>query len=1578
MRGVLDVHYELPDKYEGGDGTLDPTDKENVEFNVEVLQKRNGQSWTTVEGKMSKNSPTTTSFTDKNLDKDQRFRVWVDDLHEGALLKTQVSAKAVNDSIMKNEYFDEPCDVSNDPNCPSTGVKSKNQDFTVKKSIWHIVGDKPSDFMAYGDADFPNHEKIPAGLRLSDTVSWTKASTIDQCKKDCMDRTTTPTSGGTTIPCNAFTFFADDGMSSDPSMKCKLMTVPGFVDVNEQTWKNEKTDLKCSIDDCNKVKSEIRKECIDECICDPTKPDEPCAQINELRRNPKRIPWRAHGFLLHPDTHNMTCTMDNNDCTTKGFTFGPQVWQGIQGDKLDEYKTKYIDEDAANWHQVKDLKECAETCKNDYECRLFTYFTNGGRSSNPTENCKTFKPVKFKTDFTKYKWVQAESDDRERIHGAFLPKMKNTCVIGGSDPTTKCKGGEYDQFLQGIGEDWNVPVEWSLVSDKKDKQINDKLKLDTVGALSVLDCQTICAKTDGCTSYSYNDDISPQPTTNCVLSKVPMTNDVNKVDFVDRGDTIDRFHGFSLPVNVANNTGCKIPNTNYKTSTYKRIDDKQQHYFVNKVHQGTKKGTGKTHFDLGRYTTQPNRKHCEDLCTNMGPACSVYTYWDRGGWHSDPSKNCKTARVHPQTTSNPESRIKWLQSKTPTSQESRLHGVKVYDTSGGDSSKNCQTSDCYLTDWEIDGECNATQCLQTGKQKYKRERVGAKDGGNCAVTKKLPLTKLVDCKKKDGCEEDFRFVIDKPTQHVSGSVVDWTTQPNYIACSTYCDSLNECNAFSYITKGVYSGDPSKNCKTMNIPSQQLDANSFKWVNNKTNKTFVHGFKGPPMANTCDLRTCSPPEDCVTSNWSAWDPTDASLDTSQACGIDRVQTARRTHTASKHGGNNNCETDETKTQTYNRACKSESQSCTNHHDCGFGLKCSEGKCQASKYRMVLDKPTQYVALEDKGWHHNIPNYTECSRKCDATDGCNAFTYFNRNGAFGVPDKNCKLMNYNLDYPTDANNLEWASSNRDAQRVHGFHAPPMKNISCILGEDCATPIDCTHDEWSDWHPTSKYLNVHQACGHDITQTATQQVKQQGEKGGDNNCETKTKTQNYNRACLAKNNKGCVHNYDCASGLKCFKGYCREKKDCTYNKWKAWSPTDASIDARNHGCGQNVTQTATRTYNAGAYGGDNTCSNKSNLRKTQTRTAPACPVDCTYNAYSAWSPTDASIDARNHGCGQNVTQTATRTYNAGAHGGDNTCSDAANLTKTQTRTAPACPVNCTYNAYSAWSPTDASIDAGDHGCGQNVTQTATRTYNAGAHGGDTTCSDAANLTKTQTRTAPACKTYHTHFTNKLQEYVHDPSSIGTWSAQNTEDKCKRRCDSEATCKAYTYFIRGGQGSDPSKNCKTMSTDLKNSKWLTSGSSTASRARHHGFTTKGHQAWGECTNAANCATVRTDGKTDPLKCRWNGFVDKRCLDLPGAEWACWNHGDKTGVPHKYNAGTDTCEPQPQCNVGACNEWIRDMVVNKKWAFGNLHATKCAHCPHREYRGGSYKTVKGGSWIGLNKPMSDTTGRYNLIKLPE
>ena len=144
--------------------------------------------------------------------------------------------------------------------------------------------------------------------------------------------------------------------------------------------------------------------------------------------------------------------------------------------------------------------------------------------------------------------------------------------------------------------------------------------------------------------------------------------------------------------------------------------------------------------------------------------------------------------------------------------------------------------------------------------------------------------------------------------------------------------------------------------------------------------------------------------------------------------------------------------------------------------------------------------------------------------------------------------------------------------------------------------------------------------------------------------------------------------------------------------------------------------------------------------------------------------------------------------------------------------------------------------------------------------------------------------------------------------------------------------------------------------------------------------QAWGECNTTADCATVRTDGKTDPLECRWNGFVDKRCLDLLGAEWACWKHGDTTGVPHEYKDATDTCEPksQSQCNVGACNEWIRDMVVNKKWSFGNLDATKCAHCPHREYRASSYKTVNGGSWISFNKPMSDTTGRYNLIKLPE
>ena len=65
-------------------------------------------------------------------------------------------------------------------------------------------------------------------------------------------------------------------------------------------------------------------------------------------------------------------------------------------------------------------------------------------------------------------------------------------------------------------------------------------------------------------------------------------------------------------------------------------------------------------------------------------------------------------------------------------------------------------------------------------------------------------------------------------------------------------------------------------------------------------------------------------------------------------------------------------------------------------------------------------------------------------------------------------------------------------------------------------------------------------------------------------------------------------------------------------------------------------------------------------------------------------------------------------------------------------------------------------------------------------------------------------------------------------------------------------------------------------------------------------------------------------MECRWNGLVDKRCIDLVGAEWACWTHGDKTGVPHKYNAGTDTCELE----VVDC--------VHSPWSMWGPHPRQC------------------------------------------
>ena len=181
-------------------------------------------------------------------------------------------------------------------------------------------------------------------------------------------------------------------------------------------------------------------------------------------------------------------------------------------------------------------------------------------------------------------------------------------------------------------------------------------------------------------------------------------------------------------------------------------------------------------------------------------------------------------------------------------------------------------------------------------------------------------------------------------------------------------------------------------------------------------------------------------------------------------------------------------------------------------------------------------------------------------------------------------------------------------------------------------------------------------------------------------------------------------------------------------SWGMWSSWTPAsnvDTSVI--------NITQTRTRKCNVTVNGvADDpapTCSGSNS--ETQTVTNPLAADTATWDAWSAWTPSDSNTDTSVI----DITQTRTRKCNVTVNGvADDpapTCSGSNS--ETQTVTNPLAADTATWDAWSAWTPSDSNTDTSVINITQTRTRTCDVTFNGDKDDPAPTCSGSNSETQT-----------------------------------------------------------------------------------------------------------------------------------------------------------------------------------------------------------------------------------------------------
>jgi len=634
--------------------------------------------------------------------------------------------------------------------------------------------------------------------------------------------------------------------------------------------------------------------------------------------------------------------------------------------------------------------------------------------------------------------------------------------------------------------------------------------------------------------------------------------------------------------------------------------------------------------------------------------------------------------------------------------------------------------------------------------------------------------------------------------------------------------------------------------------------------------------------TCNLQAC--PIDCKVTAWTGYDAC------TKTCGTTGLKTKTRTVvTKAKYGG---------------IACPtfSNTVSC-NRFECPIDCKVSAwsgyGACAAScnsphAHGTPLKFKTRTITTDSKHGGVKCPTlrasavcndfacpidcklstwsgFTTCTKSCGTgtmSRSKSVVTKVAHGGAACTSDRHTRTCNVQA-CPIDCKISGWSGSSTCTEKCGGGITSKTRsviNAAAHGGVECATrtqkdncnthpcPVDCVHS-WNSWSTCSL------TCGTGV-QTRTYDVDTAAVHGGDE-CPTE-----MDRVCNTQ---------------KC-------PIDCVVSKWNSYAACSAT-------CGTGGIKVKTRTVTTDQKYGGKLCPT---LSHSMTCSRFACPIDCKYSAWSAFSQCTKSC--------RTGTQFRSRSViNQKAHGGSD-CADVDFQYKSCN--TYNCPVDC---KVSHWSGASTCTEK----CGGGVTSKTRSVVTKASNGGN------------------ACPLMYARDTCNTHPCAIDcEHRWGTWSS------CSKTCGTGIRLMTFTVTRATAHGGDecPTEKdevCNTFACpiDCKVSSW--GRLSTCTEKCGGGVNSKTRSVINAAAHGgAGCPTMHARDNCNTHPCprdcthSWNSWSS--CTKSCGTGVQTRTYDVRTAAAH----GGDECptEMDRVCNLNSCP---RDCIVSA-WSAWTTCSKTC------------------------------------------